>query len=284
MGRRVTAADIVSRELAIFAEPARGRGSERERMSMRLAGKVAIITGAASGIGRAGGLMFAREGARVAVTDINDEAGERTAEEIRQAGGEARYWHCDVSNSEDVQTMIGAVREQFGQIDVLFNNAAYFQDFSAITEMEEDAWDRSIGTTLGGVYLTCKYTIPHLIEAGGGSIISTASVGGMVVFKGNAAYCTAKAGVIMLMKSVATDYGKQGIRANSIAPGAIDTQVNEQYADDPEILRLWEEKSLVGRPLGDPDEVAAAAVFLASDESSFVTATVLAVDGGWTAT
>ena len=251
---------------------------------MRLAGKVAIITGAASGIGRASSLMFAREGARVAVTDISDAAGEKTAEDIREAGGEARYWHCDVSSSEEVQAMIGGVRERFGQIDVLFNNAAYLLDFKPVTDMDEQAWDRSIGTTLGGVFLTCKYAIPHLIEAGGGSIISTASVGGIVVFKGNAAYCTAKAGVIMLMKSVAADYGEQGIRANAIAPGAINTAVNEQYMDDPEVLRRWEEKSLVGRPLGDPDEVAAAAVFLASDESSFVTATVLTVDGGWTAT
>ncbi len=251
---------------------------------MRLTGKVAIITGAASGIGRASSLMFAREGARVAVTDINDAAGERTAEEIRQAGGEARYWHCDVSNSEEVQAMIGGVQEHFGQINVLFNNAAYLRDFKIVTEMAEDEWDRAIGTTLGGVYLTCKYAVPHLIEAGGGAIVSTASVGGIVAFKSNAAYCAAKAGVIMLMKTIAADYGGQGIRANAIAPGAIDTAVNEQYEDDPEVLRLWERMSLVGRPLGDPDEVAAAAVFLASDESSFVTATVLAVDGGWTAT
>lgn len=251
---------------------------------MRLAGKVAIVTGAASGIGRAGSLMFAREGARVAVTDINDAAGEKVAEEIRQAGGEAHYWHCDVSNSDEVQAMVGGVREHFGKINVLFNNAAYFRDFKPVTDMEEDAWDRAIGTTLGGVFLTCKYTIPHLIGAGGGSIVSTASVGGLVVFESNAAYCTAKAGVIMLMKSVAADYGEQGVRANAIAPGAIDTPFNEQYAADSAVARRWMEKSMLGRPLGDPGEVAAAAVFLASDESSFVTGTVLPVDAGWTAT
>jgi NAD(P)-dependent dehydrogenase (short-subunit alcohol dehydrogenase family) len=251
---------------------------------MRLAEKVAIITGAASGIGRASSIMFAREGARVAVTDIDDAAGEEAVEEIRRAGGEADYWHCDVSNSEDVQAMIQGVREHFGQINVLFNNAAFLSEFSSVTETTEESWNRAIGTTLGGPFLCCKYAIPHLIEAGGGSIVSTASVGGLVVFRDNSAYCTAKAGVIMLMKSVAADYGGQGIRANAIAPGAIDSIVNSQYAADSDVVRIWSQKSLVGRPLGDPDEIAAAAVFLASDESSFVTGTVLPVDGGWTAT
>ncbi|HJN39731.1 MAG TPA: SDR family oxidoreductase [Chloroflexota bacterium] len=251
---------------------------------MRLAEKVTIVTGAASGIGRASSVMFAREGARVAVTDIDDSAGEAAVEEIRQEGGEADYWHCDVSKSEDVQAMIRGVREKFGKVNVLFNNAAYLSDFNSVTETTEDSWNRAIDTTLGGVYLCCKYAIPHLIEAGGGSIVSTASVGGLVVFRDNSAYCTAKAGVIMLMKSVAADYGEQGIRANAIAPGAIDSIVNSQYPADSDVVRLWSQKSLVGRPLGDPDEIAAAAVFLASDESSFVTGTVLPVDGGWTAT
>lgn len=251
---------------------------------MRLAGKVAIVTGAASGIGRAGSQMFAREGSMVAVTDINDEAGENTVKEIKAAGGNAHYWHCDVSNSTEVQRVVKQVQEHFGHINVLFNNAAYFRDFKPVTEMSEDAWDRAIGTTLGGVYLTCKHTIPHLLEAGGGSIISTASVGGLVVFESNAAYCTAKAGVIMLMKSIAADYGRKGIRANAIAPGAIDTPINEQYSADSDVARRWTEKSLLGRPLGRPSEVASAAVFLASDESSFITGTVLPVDAGWTAT
>ncbi len=251
---------------------------------MRLAEKVTIVTGAASGIGRASSVMFAHEGARVAVTDIDDSAGEAAVEEIRQEGGEADYWHCDVSKSEDVQAMIRGVREKFGKVNVLFNNAAYLSDFNSVTETTEDSWNRAIDTTLGGVYLCCKYAIPHLIEAGGGSIVSTASVGGLVVFRDNSAYCTAKAGVIMLMKSVAADYGEQGIRANAIAPGAIDSIVNSQYPADSDVVRLWSQKSLVGRPLGDPDEIAAAAVFLASDESSFVTGTVLPVDGGWTAT
>ena len=251
---------------------------------MRLEGKVAIITGAAAGIGRAASVMFAREGATVAVTDINDPAGQATVEEINSAGGKARYWHCDVSRGNEVKSMIQDVRERFGSIDVLFNNAAYLKGFGSATETDDALWDIAIRTSLTGAFLCSKYSIPHMVEAGGGSIISTASVGGVVTFKGNAPYCTAKAGLIMLMKSIAADYGHQGIRANSIAPGAIDTQINDQYKDDLEVQANWERKSLIGRPLGRPEEVAAAAVFLASDESSFVTAAVLPVDGGWLAT
>ena len=251
---------------------------------MRLEGKVAIITGAASGIGRASSIMFAREGATVAVTDVNDSAGQATVKEIEAAGGTARYWHCDVSEREQVKSMIQDVRDSFGAINVVFNNAAYLRGFGTVTDTDDDLWDLAIRTSLTGAFLCSKYSIPHLVEAGGGSIISTASVGGVVTFKGNAPYCTAKAGLIMLMKSIAADYGEQGIRANSIAPGAIDTPINEIYKDDLEVQANWDRKSLVGRPLGRPEEVAAAAVFLASDESSFVTATVLAVDGGWLAT
>ena len=251
---------------------------------MRLAGKVAIITGAASGIGRATSLMFAREGATVAVTDINDSAGRETVDSIDAAGGDARYWHCDVSNVVEVREMIQGVRERFGSVTVLFNNAAYLTGFGTVTETDDALWDLAIRTSLTGAFLCSKYSIPHIVEAGGGSIISTASVGGVVTFKESAPYCTAKAGLIMLMKSIAADYGSQGIRANAIAPGAIDTAINDQYKDDSEVQANWERKSLLGRPLGRPEEVAAAAVFLASEESSFVTGTVLPVDGGWLAT
>lgn len=250
---------------------------------MRLAGKVAVVTGGSSGIGRAGCLRFAREGAKVAVCDINDRGGQEAVALIIQAGGEARYWHCDVSRTDEVQALMRGVRDSFGAVHVLFNNAAYLTDLKTVTDTSEDEWDRAIGTTLTGVFLCSKYAIPHIVAAGGGSIISTASVGGLVTFKAHAAYCTAKAGVIMLMKTIAADYGEKGVRANAIAPGAIDTPVNERYKSDPEAMKRLLGMSLVGRALGDPDEVASAAVFLASDESRFVTGTVLTVDGGWTA-
>ena len=199
---------------------------------MRLSGNVTIITGAASGIGRATSLMFAREGATVAVTDINDSAGQETVESIDAAGGDASYWPCDVSKADDVRSMTQGVCEGFGSITVLFNNAACLKKSAAVTDTDDAVWDLAIRTSLTGAFLYSKYPILHIVEAGGGSIISTASVGGIVTFKGSAPYCTAKAGVVMLMKSIAADYGHQGIRANAIAPGAIDTPINDQYKDD----------------------------------------------------
>ena len=251
---------------------------------MRLEGKVAIITGAAAGIGRAASVMFAREGATVAVTDINDQAGEATVEEIRSAGGKARYWHCDVSRGNEVKSMIP------GRSRALWLDRRLVQQRGVSEGIRFG--NRDGRRPVGPRYSDLAYGRLPVLQVfdpahgggGGGSIISTASVGGVVTFKGNAPYCTAKAGLIMLMKSIAADYGHQGIRANSIAPGAIDTQINEQYKDDLEVQANWERKSLIGRPLGRPEEVAAAAVFLASDESSFVTAAVLPVDGGWLAT
>ena len=176
------------------------------------------------------------------------------------------------------------VRERFGSITVLFNNAAYLKESAAVADADDAVWDLAIRTSLTGAFFYSKYSIPHIVEAGSGSIISTASVGGIVTLKGSAPYCTAKAGVIMLMKSIAADYGHQGIRANAIAPGAIDTSKHDQYKDDSEVRANWKRKSLLGRPLGRPDELAAAAMFLASDESSVVTGYVLPVDDGWLAT
>lgn len=251
---------------------------------MRLSGNVTTITGAASGIGRATSLMFAREGATVAVTDINDSAGQETVEAIDAAGGDASYWPCDVSKADDVGSMTQGVCERFGSITILFNNAACLKKSAAVTDTDDAVRDLAIRTSPTGAFLYSKYPILHIVEAGGGSIISTASVGGIVTFKGSAPYCTAKAGVVMLMKSIADYYGHQGIRANAIAPGAIDTPINDQYKDDSEVQADWKRKSLLGRPLGRADEVAAAAVFLASHESSVVAGSVLPVDGGWLAT
>lgn len=254
---------------------------------MLLANKAAIVTGAASGIGRASAVRFAREGASVAVADINDAGGRETVDLIRQAGGEAIHQHCDVSQTDQVQDLVRETCERFGGLHVLLNNAAYMDidGRAPITETSEAAWDRSLSVTLTGAYLCSKYAIPHMIEEGGGSIVSIASVGGLVAFDSQAAYCSAKAGLVMLMKSIARDYGQLGIRANAVAPGAVNTPVMEaDRRRDPdgwfEVLRGM---SLLDRIYCEPEEIAAAAMFLASDEAAFVTGGVLTVDGGWTA-
>ena len=251
----------------------------------RLAGKVAIVTGAASGIGRASAIRFAREGARVVIADINTSGGEHTAASIEQAGGEARFSYCDVSDSENVQQVVDDVVTSFGRIDILFANAAYLDELFAVAETSEEVWERHIGVTLTGVYLCCKYVIPHMIQAGGGSILATSSVGGSVAFDRQAAYCTAKAGVEMLMKTIARDYGRSGVRANAIAPGAVYTPVMDDVKRrNPDgwdqVLR---DMSLLERLWAEPEDIAAAAAYLVSDEAAFVTGTVLTVDGGWTA-
>ena len=251
----------------------------------RLAGKVAIITGAASGIGRASAIRFAREGAKVVIADINTVGGERTVELISQEGGEASFIHCDVSDTKNVQALVEETRATHGRIDILFANAAYLDELFGAAETSEEAWDRHIGVTLTGVYLCCKYAIPHMIETGGGSILATSSVGGSVAFDRQAAYCTAKAGVEMLMKTIARDYGRAGIRANALAPGAVYTPVMDDVKRrNPDgwdqVLR---DMSLLERLWAEPEDIAAAAAYLVSDEAAFATGAVLTVDGGWTA-
>ena len=251
----------------------------------RLAGKIAIVTGAASGIGRASAIRFAREQATVVIADINSAGGEETADLINQDGGQASFTICDVSKTANVQALVEETLETHGRIDILFANAAYLDELFGAAETSEEVWDRHIGVTLTGVYLCCKYVIPHMIEAGSGSILATSSVGGSVAFDRQAAYCTAKAGVEMLMKTIARDYGRAGIRANALAPGAVYTPVMDDVKRrNPDgwdqVLR---DMSLMERLWAEPEDIAAAAAYLVSDEAAFVTGTVLTVDGGWTA-
>lgn len=247
----------------------------------RLQGRVAIVTGAASeaGIGSAIALLFSEEGAAVAVADIDDAGGRHTAETIRKRGGRALFCHTDISDSEDVKAMVQATVANFGGIHVLVNNAAYMKDTTPVVETAEEEWDRSIDITLKGAFLCSKYAIPEMIRAGMGSIVNISSVGGLVGFEGYAAYCSAKGGVVQLTKSLAIDYGRHGIRANAICPGPIQTGISPQ-PDDP--LYQYQLEMTVLRRKGKPQEVAYAALFLACDESSFVTGTNLVVDGGWT--
>jgi NAD(P)-dependent dehydrogenase (short-subunit alcohol dehydrogenase family) len=249
---------------------------------MRLSGKVSIVTGAASGIGRAIALLFAAEGAKVCVADINEISGTETVSLIKQKGRDAIFCRVDVSSNSDVGSMVSNTVKAYGRIDVLVNNAAHMdeRDLKTVVETSEDQWDRSIDVSLKGVFLCSKHAIPEMITIGGGSIINMASVGGLVGFAAYSAYCSAKGGVIQLTKSLAIDYGKDNIRVNAICPGPIDTASSPEAQD--EKLHQWQRDMTVLGRTGTPEEVATCALFLASDDSSFVTGSNLIVDGGWT--
>ncbi len=252
---------------------------------MRLAGKVSVITGAGSGIGRAAALLFGREGARVVAADIVPPAAQETARMIRDAGGEATAVAVDVTRAASVQGMVAAALEAYGRLDVLVNNAGY--GFAAtVEETEEAAWDRLMAVNLKGVYLGCKYAIPAMRRQGGGVIVNTASTVALVGLERRAAYCASKGGVAALTRAMALDHVRDGIRVNCVAPGTIETPYfTDIFAKSPDPVALRRElegRQAMGR-LGRPDEVAHAMLYLACEESSFVTGSVLVVDGGWTA-
>jgi len=251
---------------------------------MRLENKVALITGAGSGIGLESARLFAREGARVVVVDMNDSAGQAAVEELRTAGSEAVYVHADVSKAADAEGMVRAAEESFGRLDVMFNNAgiSHPKDDDAVAT-EEDVWDLTMNVNLKGVFLGCKYGIPALRRAGGGSIINTAS---FVAVLGAAtpqlAYTASKGGVLAMTRELATIHARENIRVNALCPGPLRTPLLMQYLD-PEEKR---QRRLVHIPMGrfgEAHEIAKAALFLASDESSFTTGATFLVDGGITA-
>jgi NAD(P)-dependent dehydrogenase (short-subunit alcohol dehydrogenase family) len=251
---------------------------------MRLEGKVALITGAAGGMGKVAAELFAAEGARVVVADVLDDQGEQTAAGIRDGGREAVYAHADVSNGADAEAMVRTAMERFGSLDVLYNNAGimHAEDESPVSTPEE-VWDRTIAINLKGVFLGCRYGIPAMLDSGGGSIVNVASfVALMGAANPQIAYTASKGGVLSMTREIAVQYARQGIRANAICPGPIETPLTSQILDTPEKRNRRLVHIPIGR-FGRAEEVVRAALFLASDESSLMTGASLVVDGGITA-
>lgn len=252
---------------------------------MKLAGKVALVTGAGSGIGQAIAMLFAAEGARVGVADFSEAGGNATVSQIRAAGGDGEFFRVDVSRSAEVKATVEGLLQRWGQLDILCNNAGIGVAATVVDTAEED-WDRTLAVDLKGVFLGCKYAIPPMIAHGGGVIVNTASVAGQVGVLNRAAYCAAKAGVVGLTKSVAVDYVGQNIRINAICPGTVDSpwiqKILSAQPDPVAERQRMVERQPMGR-MGEPAEIARAALYLACDDSAFVTGTALIIDGGLTA-
>lgn len=254
----------------------------------RLAGKAAVVTGAASGIGRAIARRFAREGASVTVADRESTGGEETVALIQAAGGEARFASCDVANPAAVEAMMNDAARAHQRLDVVVNNAGIGTRGRA-EEVSVEDWNRVLAVNLSGVFYGCKYAIPHLRRQGGGAIINVSSAYGIVAAPQTAAYCASKGGVIMLTRQLAVDYSAEGIRVNALCPGFVDTDMGGHRGALPspqrEIAQANREANAALQPIGrqaHPDEIAAAALYLASDEASFVVGATLTVDGGET--
>lgn len=248
----------------------------------RVAGKVAIVTGAAAGIGRACALALAREGARVAVADVDEAGGADTVAAIDAGGGEAFFRRADVGVTADMRELVQETVSRWGRLDVLVNNAGV-AIAGSVTQISEDDWERVLSVNLSGVWRGMRFAIPEMLKNGGGSVINTSSVQSVVGFRGWAGYAASKGGINGLTRQAAVDYAAQGIRVNAVLPGTILTPMNERImatAPDPsQVERDWLSLHPVGR-LGQPEEVAALVVFLASDESSFITGELIRVDGG----
>jgi NAD(P)-dependent dehydrogenase (short-subunit alcohol dehydrogenase family) len=250
------------------------------------AGKVAFVTGAANGIGRAAALAFAREGASVVVADVSEQGNQETARMIEEVGGRALAIRCDVTRTEDVKAALDKAVEAFGRLDFAFNNAGVEQATKATADLTEQGWDRIISIDLRGVFLCMKYEIPLMLKQGGGAIVNTSSGAGVKGFKDQAAYVAAKHGVVGLTKSAALDYASENIRINVVCPGIIDTLMMDRFGGGtPE----GKERELAGaaaaEPIGragKPEEIAAAVLWLCSDAASFVLGHAMVIDGGQT--
>jgi NAD(P)-dependent dehydrogenase (short-subunit alcohol dehydrogenase family) len=251
---------------------------------MRLDGKVALITGGGSGMGKVASELFASEGARIVLTDVNDEAGVSTTAAITGAGGEAAYVHADVSQEADADAMVRTAIDRFGRLDVLYNNAGVMlPDDGSVHSTEESIWDTTLAINVKGVAFGCKFGIPAMLETGGGSIINVASfVAWLGAATSQTAYTASKGAVLAMTREIAVEYARQGIRCNALCPGPIETPLLLALLSDEQKKQRRFVHIPMGR-LGQAEELAKAAMFLASDDSSYMTGTSLIVDGGITA-
>jgi len=253
---------------------------------MRLDGKVAIITGAGAGIGRATAVMFGKEGASVIVADIDQEKGMETVGLIRSESGEAIFVQVNISRAHDVEKMVRTAIDTYGKLDILVNNAGIYLQASVVDTSEED-WDRILDVNLKGVFLCCKYSIPEMVKGGrGGVVVNVSSEAGIVGIKNQVVYNVSKSGVIALTRSIAIDFAADNVRANCVCPGTTETPLVTaalSRAQEPERVRRELEAVRPAKRLGKPEEIAAGILYLASDESPYATGAILSIDGGYTA-
>jgi NAD(P)-dependent dehydrogenase (short-subunit alcohol dehydrogenase family) len=246
---------------------------------MKLENKVAIVTGSGSGIGRTTARLFASEGARLVIGDLDEAAGEATARLIRDDGGQAVFIKTDVAQPEDAAAMVKTAISEFGGLDILHNNAGITGGRNFVGDTDDDYWNRVIAVNLNGVYQCSKYAVREMLERGSGAIVNTTSIMGLVGLPGNAAYAASKGAVIQFTRTMALEYAPKGIRVNAVAAGWIDTPFNDIL--DEKLVNWSTRETPMGR-WGKPEDIAKAALYLASDDSSFVTGHTLVVDGGWT--
>jgi NAD(P)-dependent dehydrogenase (short-subunit alcohol dehydrogenase family) len=248
---------------------------------VQLRDKVTIVTGASSGIGRASAIIFAHNGAKVVVADIDEEGGRRTVESIEKEGGRAIFVKTDVSTASDAKRCVESAVREFGRLDSLFNNAG-FNPVGTVVDTPEELWDRVLDVNLKGMFLMCKFAIPEMKKVGRGSIVCTASVDGVLAIPNEAAYIASKGGIISLVKAMALDHARDNIRVNCVLPGAIRTPLYEKFMKENENFEDQADQHAMQR-IGEPEEIGQVVMFLLSDVPTFVTGAIIPVDGGYSA-